>query len=91
MALYASPGSSRTATSHMVPHTMARPSTFSLVESPNLSLGNHLLRLDVFVILCRLCLAGTTVSFSANALQVPTIAEFNFFRMIHAHVPHYFM
>lgn len=50
---YASPGSSSIATSHVVSHTVAGLSTFSLVTSTNLALANHLVSPNAFIILYR--------------------------------------
>lgn len=71
----------------MATHVTVKLSVLYLVMSPYLSLGNYLGLPNVFIILCRLRLVGTTVSLSENALQLPAITELNFYTMIHAHVP----
>lgn len=88
---YVSPGSSSTATSHVATYSMRGSSTFSPIISSNLTLGNYLVSPDVFIIFCRLSVAGTRVLFFGSLIQVPIIADFDFMVMVHAHVPSYFM
>lgn len=88
---YASLGSSSVAISHVVTHSMAGPSTFSPIKYPNHTLGNHLVNPNVFIILCRLSLVGTRVSFIGSVTQVSIISDFYYRLMIHAHVPIHYM
>lgn len=83
---YVSPRSSSTATSHVVTHSMVGTPTFLLVP---FTLGNHLVSLNVLIIICRLSLVGTKVLFSGS--QVPIIANFDFRLMIHINVPIYYL
>lgn len=61
--------------------------TFSLVTSPILTLGSNLVNPNVFIILCRLSLSSTKVTFSGSVMQIPIVVGFNFYLMIYAHVP----
>lgn len=59
--------------------------------SPCLTLGIYLGSVELFVFLCHLCLAGTSVFPSATMFQIPVVDEFDFHSMIHAHLLGYFL
>ncbi|KAI5663715.1 hypothetical protein M9H77_23038 [Catharanthus roseus] len=56
-----------------------------------LSLGYYLGSLDEFLLMCKLRLIGTQISFMLNPLLLPVLSIFDFPLMIHAHVPSCFL
>ncbi|KAI5649912.1 hypothetical protein M9H77_35917 [Catharanthus roseus] len=68
--------------------SLATPVSTSLVNS--LSLGHYLGSSDEFLLMCRLRLSGTQISFMLNPLLPSVLSISDFCLMIHVHVPHYF-
>ncbi|KAI5682205.1 hypothetical protein M9H77_03433 [Catharanthus roseus] len=56
-----------------------------------MSLGHYLGSPDKFLLMCRLSLIGTEISFVMNPLLLPILPISDFRLMIHAHVPRYFL